>query len=415
MMTFWVIAILLLAGALLLILPPLFKREQKTSDLSREALNIAIHRDQLRELDNDLKAGTISQEQYEQAKLDIEKGVIDSLGGEEKAQAGGAGAELTAKASAWVVLIALPLVSIFLYQQFGAGEPGINPDVPPPQAAQQDQMHNVEQMVASLEAKLAENPNDAQGWAMLGRSYYFLKQNEKAVSAYQKAIELGLDYDANVFADLADTMAVVNNMTLAGEPMKYVERALQLDPQHVKALYLAASAMMQTEEYAKAKEYWVKILALMPPGSDGQAAVQAAIAEVDAHLGTTTTTTTTTPVAAAGATSVSGRVSLAADYPETVKPDDTVFIFARAASGPPMPLAVLRKQVRDLPVEFTLDDSMAMTPAMKLSSFSEIVVGARVSKSGNAMPQPGDLEGHSPVIRLGDGKKVDVVINGIVQ
>lgn len=412
MMTFWVIALLLIAGALLFILPPLFKREQKVSDLSREALNIAIHRDQLRELDNDLAAGTISQEQYAQAKLDIEKGVIDSLASEEKTQAG-VGAELTAKASAWVVLIAVPLVSIFMYQQFGGGAPAINQELPPPQAMQQDQMHNIEQMVISLETKLAENPNDAQGWSMLGRSYYFLKQNEKAVKAYQKAIELGLDYDANIFADLADTMAVVNNMTLAGEPMKYVERALQLDPQHVKALYLAASAMMQTQEYAKAKEYWVKILALMPPGSEGQAAVQAAIAEVDGYLGVSSSPTA--PVAATGPASVSGRVSLAADHPDTVKPDDTVFIFARAAKGPPMPLAVLRKQVRDLPVEFTLDDSMAMTPAMKLSSFSEIVVGARISKTGNAMPQPGDLEGHSPAIRLSEGKKVDVIINGIVE
>ncbi|MEW5755257.1 MAG: c-type cytochrome biogenesis protein CcmI [Pseudomonadota bacterium] len=412
MMMFWVIAILLIAGALLFILPPLFKREQPASDLSREALNIAIHRDQLRELDNDLKAGTISQEQYEQAKLDIEKGVIDSISGDDKAHTR-AGAELTAKASAWVVLIALPLVSIFFYQQFGAGAPGINPEVPPPQASQQEQMHNIEQMVSSLETKLAENPNDAQGWAMLGRSYYFLRQNEKAVSAYKKAIELGLDYDANIFADLADTLAVVNNMTLAGEPMTYIERALQIDPQHVKALYLAASAKMQTQEYAKAKEYWVKILGLMPPGSEGQAAVQAAIAEVDGYLGVSSSPAA--PVAAAGPASVSGRVSLADDHPDTVKPDDTVFVFARAANGPRMPLAIVRKQVRDLPFEFTLDDSMAMNPAMKLSSFSEIVVGARVSKSGNAMPQPGDLEGTSPVIRLGDGKKVDVIINGIVE
>ena len=288
-------------------------------------------------------------------------------------------------------------------------------------------MEQIAEMTQRLAARLKEQPQDAQGWAMLGRSYAVLGRNDEAVTAYETAIKQQGD-DAVLIADYADALAVKNNRTLAGEPMKWVRRALELDPKNVKALALAGTDAFDRKDFAGAVGYWEELLKFGPSEGNFIQQVQASVAEArqlagmgpaaaapapapspaPAQLGgmanskgPSGTSEKTGAAQAAANASVSGTVTLNAALAAQAGPDDTVFIFARAAEGSRMPLAVLRKRVRDLPASFTLDDSQAMSPAAKLSGAPRVIVGARVSKSGNAMPSPGDLVGQVGPITLG--------------
>jgi cytochrome c-type biogenesis protein CcmH len=185
---------------------------------------------------------------------------------------------------------------------------------------------------------------------------------------------------------------------LQGEPEKLLERALAVDPNNVKALVLAGTAAFDRNDRAGAIRYWERALSILPGESDMAQRVRASIAEAGGSAGKTQVAR---PAQAQGSASISGVVKLDPKLAGKVAPDDTVFIFARAAEGPRMPLAILRKQGRDLPVQFTLDDSMAMAPQMKLSAFPRVVVGARVSKTANATASPGDLQGLSAPVSVG--------------
>ena len=208
-----------------------------------------------------------------------------------------------------------------------------------------------------------------------------------------------------------DVLAMARGQSLQGEPEQLVLRALELEPGNLKALALAGSAAFERKDFAAAASYWERMLAHVEPGSEDARAIQQNVAEARSLA------REKPPVEkerAGGAGGVRGTVSLAPKLKEQAAPDDTVFVFARAAEGPPMPLAVARVRVRDLPYRFVLDDSMAMSPAMKLSAFPRVVVAARVSKSGTATAQPGDLQGASAPVANDDGA-VNVVIDSLVR
>ncbi len=264
----------------------------------------------------------------------------------------------------------------------------------------------IEAMIEGLTARLKDKPDDVEGWAMLGRSLMVLGRHAQAVPALQKAVALRGD-DAVLLTEYADALAVVNDRKLDGEPSRLVAKALEIDPNNLKALTLAGVHAFQRQDAAQALQHWEKIVQLAP-GSELAQQIQSGIDKARAMAGGaaaptpgTTPTPTTTPAAAAAGTSVSGTVTLAPALAAKARPDDTVFVFARAAVGPRMPLAILRKQVKDLPLTFTLDDSMAMSPAAKLSSTPRVIVGARISASGNATPQAGDLQGFSAPVAPG--------------
>lgn len=282
-------------------------------------------------------------------------------------------------------------------------------------------------MAEKLAARLKDKPDDVEGWLMLGRSYMVLEKAAEAASAYAQALKLRPN-DAGVLADYADALAVQNDRNLTGEPSKLIERALKADPDNLKALMLAGTEAFNRADYALAVKHWERIGRVGPadhplvqasidavaearrrgnmPPAAGPAA-PAAAAQMPAPPAAAAPSDGAAP-AAAGA-SVSGTVTLSASMKAKASPEDAVFIFARPAEGSRMPLAILRKQVKDLPVEFRLDDSMAMSPAAKISTAGRVVVGARVSKSGQAMPQPGDLEGFSsPVSGGAVGVKVEI-------
>jgi cytochrome c-type biogenesis protein CcmH len=269
---------------------------------------------------------------------------------------------------------------------------------------------------------------------MLARSYGMLGRIDDALPAYQKAVALRAD-DARLLADYADTLALKNNRNLEGEPMKLVERALKIEPTNLKALSLAGAAAFNRQDYAVAVRYWEQVAKNAPPDSPYLPQVQSSIAEArergglgSAAVASGQAAPQAAPVAAAkpaaaqpaaaldaaaGAT-IRGTVRLAPALAMLAAPTDAVFIYARPAEGSRMPLAILRKQVKDLPAEFTLDDSMAMSPAAKLSLFPKVVISARVTKTGQAVTAPGDLTGQSaPVGPSTSGVMIE--INEVVK
>ncbi len=270
----------------------------------------------------------------------------------------------------------------------------------------------IAEMAQRLAARLKEQPQDPQGWAMLGRSYAVLGRSHDAVQAYQTAVAQQGD-DAVLLADYADALAVQNNRVLAGEPMKWVRRALEIDPKNIKALALAGTDAFDRKDFAGAAKLWEKLLEYGPSDPAFVQQIKGSVAEARERAGLGPVVAQAAPPAApaapkspgdaapVGAASVSGTVTLSPALTAKASPDDTLFIFARAAEGSRMPLAIVRKRVRDLPVRFTLDDSLAMSPAAKLSGASSVIVGARISKSGDAMPAPGDLEGQVGPLPLG--------------
>jgi cytochrome c-type biogenesis protein CcmH len=265
----------------------------------------------------------------------------------------------------------------------------------------------IQAMVDKLAQRLKDKPDDAEGWRMLARSYIVLERPGDAVAAYKKAVALNGN-DAGLLADYADALAMTKGRDLTGEPLALVQKALQIDPTNLKALALAGSAAFDQKDFAAAVGHWEKLAAAAPPDSPWLPNVRESIAEARRAAGMPVAAAPTpgpgqppAQTAAANSATVTGTVSLAAALRAQAAPEDTVFVYARAASGPRMPLAIVRKQVKDLPFDFVLDDSTAMSPALRLSGFQSVVVGARVSKSGNAIPQPGDLAGQSAPLAPG--------------
>jgi cytochrome c-type biogenesis protein CcmH len=299
--------------------------------------------------------------------------------------------------------------------------PGTATDVAGGQAPPSEM--EISQVVDKLAQRLKEQPDDVKGWTLLARAYSAMGRHAEAVPVYQKLIALSGE-TASVLADYADTLGALNGGKLSDEAVKMVERALVLEPDNLKARALAGSAAFDRRDYPTAVRQWEAVVAALPPDSSFVPELQASIAQARELGGMPAAAPratpaapppppTASPTANAAATAISGSVGLAPALAAQVSPDDTVFIFARAAEGPRMPLAVLRKQVKDLPASFTLDDSLAMTPTAKISDHASVVVGARISKSGNAVPQPGDLLGQAAAVAPGT-RGVQVTISETV-
>lgn len=383
-------ATLLLAMATAFVLTPLLRKEQGAeAHLRRDELNLAVLRDQLRELEADLNAGLIDPKAYESSRRELERRVAEEVQPHTVRQAKTEGRRWAAVA----VVIAVPVLSISLYLSIGSPA-ALDPQV---LAANKDSGHQftaeqVEGMVASLAERMKNEPDNVKGWTMLARSYNALGRYAQASEAYAHLVKL-VPGDASLLADYADVLAMTQDRSLQGEPEKIIERAIKVDEKNVKALALWGSAAFERKDYANAVKRWQKILPLVPADSEVARSVSGSIAEAQGLMGQAGSTVAKSGDKAVAGTKVEGTVELDPALRGEVAEGDTVFIFARAAQGPRFPLAVLRKQVKDLPARFVLDDSMAMTPEAKLSGVPMVVVGARISKTGNATPSPGDLEG----------------------
>ena len=271
----------------------------------------------------------------------------------------------------------------------------------------------IAEMVDKLAARLKDRPDDAEGWTMLARSYTVLSRYREALPAYRRAVELQ-PKNASLIADYSDATAAANDGKANAASIALIDRALAIDPKQPKALALAGTIAFDRGDYAEAVNRWQVIADALPPGSEFHQQVVANIDEARRRggLSPSASVAPTAAAAAAGHEALTGTVTLDPALAGKVSPTDTVFVLARPESGR-MPLAVFRATVKDLPLRFRLDDSMAMTQTMKISDMKQVIVAARVSKSGNAISQPGDFSGESKPVAPGTSNLTIAIANEV--
>ena len=424
MTVFWILAAGLTVLALCLLLPALLRaRPDAVVRTDASQANLAILRAQLAQLDAEHAAGSLDADQHRSARAEIARRVLD-----EEAVAAPPRRAGAARATALSVGLAVPLFALVGYGLLGnmdalSARPAAAAIAAPEAEVTPEQ---VTAMVESLAKRMQQRPDDPMGWTLLARAYGALQRFPEASQAYARAVALSPN-DAQLLADHADVLAMLQNRSVSGEPARLVARALLIDPKNQKALALAGSAAFEQKDFALAVTHWTLARQLAPADSEFAAGLDSSIAEArglaagaggvaaapaSAAAANATTMPAPAPASTTPSAAVTGRVTLTPALAARVAPTDTVFIFARAADGPRMPLAILKRQVSDLPISFTLDDSQAMSPEMKLSKFASVVVGARISKSGQATPTAGDLTGQSKPLAAG-GPAIELVIDSV--
>jgi len=407
-LTFLGAAALMALAALAWLLSPLLRRASAVSSASRQAINSAIYLDQLAELERDRSDGSLADADFEQARVELQRRLLDDAA---VADAPPEIAGPTKRTSVALALL-LPLGAALLYVWLG------NPAAMQPAAARhQVTAGQMDEMVAKLAARLEKSPDDSKGWAMLGRTYKALRRFDEAEKAFLRAGDI-VNSDPALLAEFADLLAVRANGNLEGRPLELVKRALSLDPQNIMALALAGTAAYERQDFPEATVYWNQLLKLLPPESEDARSLSATLAEIQSKSGGRSLTQSEPKVEArpagqnATAKSISGRVTLAPALASKAQPGDTLYVYARPVDGSRMPLAVLRGHASDLPLNFTLDDSLAISPELKLSGASEVKLEARVSKSGQAIRQSGDLIGESAPVKIG-AKGINLTIDRV--
>jgi cytochrome c-type biogenesis protein CcmH len=395
---FLAIAALLAAAALAFLLPPLLRGRGSSATTSGE-VNAAIYREQLGELRLERDRGAITAAEFDHARRELEQRVV----AEASVAAQLAPPSRSPRAAALAIALFMPLAVALGYWQLG--NPGALDATPasPADAMAKLTPDQVRELTEKLWERMHASPEDPKGWTLLARSLAALGDHDRAAQAYARAATL-VPKDAGLLADYAEALAMARGMKLDGEPYALAKRALELEPEHLKALALAGSAEFDRGAYAEAIGYWARALKQLPPESELARTVTASIAEAQRL-----TAAPAAPVAA-----IKGVVSIDPALSARAAPGDTVFVLARPAGGSRMPLAVARTTVRELPYSFTLDDSMAMAPGAKLSGHPQIVVVARISKSGKASPEKGDIEGASQVVAPG-ASDVKVVLSRVLE
>jgi cytochrome c-type biogenesis protein CcmH len=395
MIMFWMTAALMLVLAYLFFVPALLGKS-RSGEVSRSRLNLALHRQRQQELA--LEAA--NPEDLIRLRAESERNLLGDLetGDTPTAQLPRAGL------SAVVVALAiLPLAAWLAYTQLGRPDLLANPPA--------KTMADAKEAIDGLAQRLQQNPNDLEGWVLLGRSLQATQRPEDAVKAFEFALKLAPN-NLEVKSYYAETLAKANQGDLAGRPLEVVREILSADPKHKAALWLAGLAAAQSNQLGEAMTYWKTLEAEFPPGSQEAKEIAGFIAKLDTD--SAATSEPPTPQATTGGKRLHVKVTLTDELKQKTSPDETVFIFAKAAEGPPMPLAVVKKQVKDLPLEVVLDDSMSMMQGMNLSAFERLVIGARVSKSGRPVPSPGDFEGLTEPVSPGQEAHYSVSIQRVI-
>ncbi|MCF8176657.1 MAG: c-type cytochrome biogenesis protein CcmI [Burkholderiaceae bacterium] len=413
MITFYIAAAALAVAALALLLRPWWRagRRIASADFS-PALNTAIHRDRLSELEQDRSNGTLSAADLAVAQEELQRQLLDDAAATEVVVADG-----FSRRSAIVIAILLPVIAVAVYAMLGSPSAVLSTEVQTQRAAA-----DMEQLTAKLANKLEQNPDNPEGWVMLARSYKSLGRWDDAERAYAR-VGPGFEKNAELLAELAELL-VQKNEGFTERPRQLIRQALQLEPNNMLALFLGGGDAFNSERYADAATLWERLLPQLEPGGEDARMVESGIATARERSGSARAggSAARKDVSAQAAeknkpapttgSSVSGRVELAPALKDKAKPDDVVFIFARAIDGPRMPLAAKRVHVADLPLDFMLDDSQALMPEANISSVERLQVEVRVSKTGKATPGKGDLTGKRAAVKPG-AKGLRIVIDTI--
>ena len=439
MTSFWLVAGIFIVGALLFILPTLLRSKGGKSGVERGATNVSIYQDQIAELDNDLRNDILNQEQYNQSKYELQQRMMQDMS-EENSDSGTRTTSNRSIATSAVIILAMPILAVSLYLLLGNTKALMpQPAIGQARIADQPSMsegaahpdQEISSMVDNLVARLEKQPDDLEGWLMLGRTYSIMGRFEEASEVYAKLLARSPD-SPEALVNYADVFAMTQDGSLAGKPIELINKALRIEPKNAKALALAGTAKFEQGNFKQAAVYWEELLAIIPADSRLAQSVSGSIEKAKAlassgkdptismaqssNLNNQNTSSpngrkvTNGVGAESSASTISGVVKISPALAGKASPEDTLYIYARAKDGPRMPLAIVRLQAKNLPAQFSLKDGMGMNPNMKLSSFPEVVISARVTKSGKAIPASGDLQGFSEVVKIGD-QNVKILID----
>lgn len=396
MTAFLIGAVALVLVTLAFLVWPLLRHRPAGADFSRTQLNATIYRDQLAELERDRSEGSLSQADYDQARAELQRRMLEDTSGEE-APAAAPAASAPGRSLPIMLGAFLVIGSILGYMALG------NPQAINPSHQQRFNQDEIERMVADFAVKLEKEPENYKGWAMLARSYKSMRRFPEAVRAYERTGPM-LESSADLLVDYADTLAATSG-GFNDKVVALVDKALRIDPANGQGLWLRGTIAFEANHYANAVADWEKLLALLEPGSEDARVVEGNIAEAREKGGLKpgnkpkVGTGETAKKAAANAT-ITGRVELAPSLAGKLPAGATVMVIARPADGSRMPVGVFVDKGK-LPVSFTLDDSISMSPDNLLSKHQELRIEARISQSGQAMAQPGDLFSAAQTIKLG--------------
>ena len=383
MTSFLIPAVLLLILVLVLLLRP-YIFPAKSSAISRRQMNATIYREELDKLEAEHAAGVITATDYEISHAEMRQRLFQDTIVEDDREVAG-----SAKKTAIGICIFIVLLSSVMYFYLGDVVRIVQRG-----SEQQVSQEGVEKMVAEFAAKMEQDPSNLQGWVMLARSYRMMGRNEDAAKAYARAGNF-IDADPQLLADYADTLAANANGSFAGKPLQLINQALKLDPNNLLALWLSGTASFNSGNYKAAVQTWEKLAQQLPPDTDEARAIKGSIAEARSKGGLLNPA----PAVSSGK-EISGKIELSAELKSKVKPGDIVMVIARKP-GERMPVAVLRAPATDFPMNFALNDALAMNPAAPLSQLSEASIEVRISKTGMAKPEAGDLISNAQTIKVG--------------
>ncbi len=425
----------MLLVALAFVLLPLLRvrtEGQGAARLSDAGSNVAVFRSQKREIEDDFARGVLTAADRDTALVELSQRLVDEVPGETSASR----QPSTAHKRPWLLVAMLgaliPAAAFMIYAGLGAPQAlreggmttaAATPNAVPGAADPAMSDKQILSMVDTLAQKMQQNPGDPKGWVLLARSQNALGRYAEAVAAFERAAQL-LPNDSQLMVDYADALVLNQQGRFDGKPLELIKQALKLDPNNMKGIALAGTAELRLGNREASLKQWGKLKTLVVKDSDDYRQVEAIIAEIQSGKSPLGPATSSENVAAAKqavieaptavppkagsppspAATVSGQVQLAPEVAAKLAAGDTLFVFARAKQGPRMPLAVMRvpaPKAGEFPKAFELTDAMAMAPGLNLSSFPEVVIEARISKSGNAQLQPGDLSGVSDVVKPG--------------
>jgi cytochrome c-type biogenesis protein CcmH len=396
MTSFFIAAFLLLVLVLVLLLRP-FLFPGRAPATSRRQMNAAIYREELDKLEAERNTGLMDSSDYEIAHAEMRQRLFQDTNEEDDQAHLGSTKKTVIGLCIFIVLLSSGLY-FFLGDVYRVAQK--NNEKPITQ-------ENVEKMVSEFALKMEKEPDNLKGWAMLARSYRILGRNEDAAKAYARAGNY-LDSDPQLLADYADVLASNANGSFAGKPLLLINQALKLDPNNLLALWLSGTASFGAGNYKAAVQSWEKLAAQLPPNTDEARAIAGSIAEARSKGGLVAKT----PVAVTGK-GISGQIELSNDLKSKVKAGDVVMVIARQV-GERMPVAVLKVPAGKFPMNFVLNDSLAMNPSNPLSKLSEASIEVRISKTGMAKPEVGDLISAAKTVKVGT-ENIQLLIDQVRQ
>jgi cytochrome c-type biogenesis protein CcmH len=446
---FWSLTLLMMLVAIAIIVFPLLRAARsKKHTLAYKDSNVVLHEEKLAELDIDLAELRIDQDQYRIARQELDRELLDNVPAESVETAS---EHYTVRwqrhpALALTVAVFVPAIALLMYSHLGMqATGGADGQAAAQEMAQPEKTPSVEVMTANLEKFLQTHKGSVQEWTMLGRAYKYLKRYKDSIKAFDQALKLQPD-NAQLMLETAEAIALLNGQVFNKAAVDLIMRAKALEPDNANVLWFAGVADFQLGHYRASIDSLSRLAAVAKADKDVDQSIRSyleqarnkliakgeVVASVDkllevnaksvqvpsseqAHAQEQDQASTTQTTAAATGVSLHVAVSVSADVRAKFSPGDTVFIYAKAAQGPPMPLAVQRLTLGALPTQVTLDDSMAMMAGMNLSAFPDVVVSARISRSGSAIAQSGDYIGEHQIKNVKSAKDIiSININKVV-